>query len=93
MSIVVRVSVHDDKGVFSPMQDKVRPILRLPLVEAKDAALSFIPSQDIIHSPRSPEMFHGFPILDEAKSSYPFFSKKRKWRVMGWSRDSGFIKF
>jgi hypothetical protein len=57
MTIIIRETIHHHEGVPASIKDEVLFIPILRRFFAKDAAFLF-PSQDIIHSPWGPKIFH-----------------------------------
>ena len=83
MTIIVRISVHHHKGMLPSIQDEIVSVSLTTRFKAEDALLLF-PLQNVIHSPRSPKMFHGLSLwcIERAwirfseLSIFPFFSVK-----------------
>jgi len=59
MAVVIRESVHHDKCMEAPKQDEVLSVFLLLRFIAEDAPLLLL-TQNIVHSPWRPEIFHCF---------------------------------
>jgi hypothetical protein len=78
MAVVIRESVHHHKGITASKQDEVLSVFLLFWVLTEEAPLLFS-TQNIVHSPWRPEIFHCFQKIG-LKASHLQERAVKDWR-------------